>query len=88
MWGPSRRGFEGYFGVEVVEFSRAAQVLVERVLRLMGESGSSVSLDPQSPQPRLIRTGNVGLKDKSKFFSECLSRLLQPLTLQRSLNGA
>ncbi len=76
VWGPSRPGFGGSFGVEVAEFPRAAQVLVERVSRLMDESGGSVSLDPQSPQPLLIRTGNVGLKDKSEFISERLPRLL------------
>jgi transcription-repair coupling factor (superfamily II helicase) len=63
-------------GVVRVEFSRVAQVSVDRVLRLMAESGGSVSLDPNSPQCLLIRTGNVGLKDKSEFISERLSQLL------------
>jgi transcription-repair coupling factor (superfamily II helicase) len=63
-------------GVVRVEFSRVAQVSVDRVLRLMAESGGSVSLDPASPQSLLIRTGSIGLKDKSEFISERLSRLL------------
>ncbi len=49
--GPSRPGFGGSFGVEVVEFSRAAQDLVEGVLRLMDENGGSVSLDPNLRSP-------------------------------------
>ena len=49
---------------------------MSRKLAHKAESGGSVSLDPQSPQPLLIRTGNVGLKDKSEFISERLSRLL------------
>jgi len=63
-------------GVVRVEFSRLAQVSVDRVPRLMAESGGSVSLDPASPQSLLIRTGSIGLKDKSEFISERLSRLL------------
>jgi transcription-repair coupling factor (superfamily II helicase) len=63
-------------GVVRVEFSRVAQVSVDRVLRLMAESGGSVSLDPGAPQCLLIRTGSIGLKDKSEFISERLSRLL------------
>jgi transcription-repair coupling factor (superfamily II helicase) len=63
-------------GVVRVEFSRVAQVSVDRVLRLMAESGGSVSLDPAAPQCLLIRTGSIGLKDKSEFISERLSRLL------------
>jgi transcription-repair coupling factor (superfamily II helicase) len=63
-------------GVLRVEFSRLARVSVDRVLRLMAESGGSVSLDPASPQCLLIRTGSIGLKDKSEFIGERLSRLL------------
>jgi transcription-repair coupling factor (superfamily II helicase) len=62
-------------GVARVEFSRVAHVSVDRVLRLIEESGGSVALDPQAPQCLLIRTGSVGLKEKSEFISERLSRL-------------
>jgi transcription-repair coupling factor (superfamily II helicase) len=62
-------------GLARVEFSRVAQVSVDRVLRLIAESGGSVALDPQAPQCLLIRTGSVGLKEKSEFISERLSRL-------------
>ena len=62
-------------GLARVEFSRVAQVSVDRVLRLIAESGGSVALDPKSPHCLLIRTGSVGLKEKSEFVSERLSRL-------------
>jgi len=62
-------------GLARVEFSRVAQVSVDRVLRLIAESGGSVALDPKSPHCLLIRTGSVGLKEKSEFISERLSRL-------------
>jgi transcription-repair coupling factor (superfamily II helicase) len=62
-------------GIARVEFSRLAQVSVDQVLRLIAESGGSVALDPQAPQCLLIRTGSVGLKEKSEFISERLSRL-------------
>ncbi len=62
-------------GLARVEFSRVAQVSVDRVLRLISESGGSVALDPQAPHCLLIRTGQVGLKEKSEFISERLSRL-------------
>jgi transcription-repair coupling factor (superfamily II helicase) len=63
-------------GLARVEFARVAQVSVDRVLRLIAESGGSVSLDPSTPQCLLIRTGSIGLKEKSEFISERLSRLL------------
>jgi transcription-repair coupling factor (superfamily II helicase) len=62
-------------GLARVEFTRVAQVSVDRVLRLIAESGGSVALDPKAPQCLLIRTGSVGLKEKSEFISERLSRL-------------
>jgi transcription-repair coupling factor (superfamily II helicase) len=34
-----------------------------------------VALDPKAPHCLLIRTGSVGLKEKSEFISERLSRL-------------
>ena len=62
-------------GVARVEFARLARVSVDRVLRLIAESGGNVALDPRAPNCLLIRTGSVGLKEKSEFISERLSRL-------------
>jgi transcription-repair coupling factor (superfamily II helicase) len=63
-------------GRAVVEFSKLSQISVDRVMTLIKESGGSVSLDPKQPNCLIIRTGQVGLKEKSEFISERLSRLL------------
>ena len=63
-------------GGAIVEFSKLAQISVDRVMTLIKESGGSVSLDPKSPNCLIIKTGRVGLKEKSEFISDRLSRLL------------
>lgn len=63
-------------GRAIVEFSKLAQISVDRVMTLIKESGGSVSLDPKSPNCLIIKTGRVGLKEKSEFISDRLSRLL------------
>jgi transcription-repair coupling factor (superfamily II helicase) len=63
-------------GQATVEFSKLAQISVDRVMTLIKESGGSVSLDPKQPNCLIIKTGQVGLKEKSEFISERLSRLL------------
>jgi len=63
-------------GRAVVEFSKLAQISVDRVMTLIKESGGSVSVDPKSPNCLIIKTGRVGLKEKSEFISDRLSRLL------------
>ena len=63
-------------GRAIVEFSKLAQISVDRVMTLLKESGGSVSLDPKSPNCLIIKTGQVGLKEKSEFISDRLSRLL------------
>jgi len=63
-------------GRATVEFSKLSQISVDRVMTLIRESGGSVSLDPKQPNCLIIKTGQVGLKEKSEFISERLSRLL------------
>jgi transcription-repair coupling factor (superfamily II helicase) len=63
-------------GEVTVEFSRLAQVSVDRVLTLIRDSGGSVALDPRHPNCLIIRVGSIGLKEKSEFISDRLSRLL------------
>jgi transcription-repair coupling factor (superfamily II helicase) len=63
-------------GQATVEFSKLSQISVDRVMILIRESGGSVSLDSKQPNCLIIRTGQVGLKEKSEFISERLSRLL------------
>ncbi len=63
-------------GQVMSEFSRLARVSVDRVLTLIKESGGSVALDPKQPNCLIIRTGQIGLQEKSEFISDRLSRLL------------
>lgn len=63
-------------GAVRVEFSKVATISVERLLRLMRESGGRIKLDPHSPNVLIIRAGNVGLREKSEFIRERLFSLV------------
>jgi transcription-repair coupling factor (superfamily II helicase) len=63
-------------GSVTVEFSKVAKVSVERLLRLIKESGGRVKLDPKRPNVLVIKTGAIGLREKSEFIRERLASLL------------
>jgi len=63
-------------GLVEVEFSQVSLISVDKVMRLIREGGDSVALDPRRPQYILLRTGSIGLKEKSEFIRDRLSRLL------------
>jgi len=58
-----------------VEFSRVADVSVERLVRMMRESPDRVKLDPDRPNAIILKTGSIGLKEKSEFIRERLEAL-------------
>jgi transcription-repair coupling factor (superfamily II helicase) len=58
-----------------VEFSKVSKISVERLLRLMKESGQKIKLDPVRPNVLMIATGPIGLKEKSEFIREKLAAL-------------
>jgi transcription-repair coupling factor (superfamily II helicase) len=62
-------------GFVTVEFMKVAKVSVERLLRLMKESGQKIKLDPTRPNVLMIATGPIGLKEKSEFIREKLAAL-------------
>jgi transcription-repair coupling factor (superfamily II helicase) len=62
-------------GMVQVEFSRVASVSVDKLLRLMRESPDRVKLDPHRPNVLILKSGNIGLKEKSEFIREKLSAL-------------
>ncbi len=62
-------------GVATVEFAQVSRVPVERVLRLIRESNGAVYLDSSRPNCLFLRTGSVGLKEKSEFLRDRLSVL-------------
>ncbi|MBR5934428.1 MAG: transcription-repair coupling factor [Treponema sp.] len=62
-------------GVVNVEFSKVSEIKVDKVLRLIKESANMVALDSAKPNMILLKTGNIGLKEKSEFICEKLSFL-------------
>ncbi|MDR0376244.1 MAG: transcription-repair coupling factor [Spirochaetaceae bacterium] len=62
-------------GLVKVEFGKVSRVKVDRLIRLMKESGGKVNLDPKAPNVLLLRTGGIGLKEKSEFIREKLAAL-------------
>ncbi|MDR2144559.1 MAG: transcription-repair coupling factor [Treponema sp.] len=62
-------------GLVRVEFSKVAKVNVDRLVRLMKESSGRVRLDPRQPNILILKTGSIGLKEKSEFIREKLAAL-------------
>ncbi|MDR0685297.1 MAG: transcription-repair coupling factor [Spirochaetaceae bacterium] len=62
-------------GVVRAEFTKTANVNVDRLLRLINESGGRVRPDPKAPNVILLQTGKIGLKEKSEFIREKLEAL-------------
>ncbi len=63
-------------GTVSAEFSKVADISIERVLQLIRESNGQVTIDQKTPNIMLLRTEAVSLKDKSLFILERLQRLL------------
>ncbi|MDR2796215.1 MAG: transcription-repair coupling factor [Spirochaetaceae bacterium] len=63
-------------GMVRAEFTKVSNVNVDRLLRLIKESGGRVKLDPKSPNVILLQTGKIGLKEKSEFIREKLEALV------------
>jgi transcription-repair coupling factor (superfamily II helicase) len=63
-------------GVVTVEFSRLSHLDVDKALRLIREGGDSVYLRPEKPNCIFIRTDAIGLREKSEFIYDKLSRLV------------
>jgi transcription-repair coupling factor (superfamily II helicase) len=63
-------------GLVRVEFKKVSKVKIDRLIRLMQESGGKVKLDPKMPNILILQTGNIGLKEKSEFIREKLAALV------------
>lgn len=59
-----------------VEFGKVSRISVDKVLRIIRESGGSVRLDSKNPNVILMSTEAIGLKEKSEFIREKLQSLL------------
>jgi transcription-repair coupling factor (superfamily II helicase) len=64
-------------GLVRVEFNKVSKVKIDRLIRLMQESGGRVKLDPKMPNILILQMGNIGLKEKSEFIREKLAALVQ-----------
>ncbi|HVO38253.1 MAG TPA: transcription-repair coupling factor [Spirochaetia bacterium] len=58
-----------------IEFSRLSRISVDRVVRMVKESAGRITLDPKRPNFLIMRTGAIGLREKSEFIRERLSLL-------------
>jgi transcription-repair coupling factor (superfamily II helicase) len=63
-------------GVIAVEFSKLSKVSVDRVVRMVKESAGRAFLDPAKPACLMLKTGSIGLAEKSAFVRERLSLLV------------
>jgi transcription-repair coupling factor (superfamily II helicase) len=59
-----------------IEFSKLSKVSVDRIVRMVREGGGRVALDPGQPNILLLRTGSIGLREKSEFIKDRLSQLV------------
>jgi len=59
-----------------ITFGKVAQISVDKVMRLIGESGGAVKLNPARPDGLIMQTESIGLKEKSEFIRDKLTRLL------------
>ncbi|MCL1812675.1 MAG: transcription-repair coupling factor [Treponema sp.] len=62
-------------GLVKVTFGKVSKVQVDRLLRLIKEGAGRVKLDPKQPNVILLKTGSIGLKEKSVFIREKLEAL-------------
>ncbi|MDR0447334.1 MAG: transcription-repair coupling factor [Treponema sp.] len=62
-------------GMVKVSFARVSKIHVDRLLRLIKESAGRVKLDPKEPNVILLKTGTIGLKEKSEFIREKLQAI-------------
>ncbi|MCQ2597881.1 MAG: transcription-repair coupling factor [Treponema sp.] len=63
-------------GEVAVEFAKVSDISVDKILRLIAENPKDVKLIPSSPNFIYIKLGSIGLKEKSEFLREKLSKLM------------
>ncbi len=59
-----------------IEFSRLADVSIDKIMRLIEESGGNIKVDPKRPHVLVMNTGKIGLKEKSEFIRSKLSAIV------------
>lgn len=61
--------------VVYVEFSKVSEIKVDNVLNLIKQNPAMISLDATKPNMLILKTGKIGLKEKSEFICEKLNLL-------------
>ena len=62
-------------GVIELVFSKVAKISIDKVLKLIKESGGRVRLNAAKPNELFLEAGKIGLKEKSEFIREKLEML-------------
>ena len=63
-------------GKVFVEFSKVSDISMEKLMRLITESGGTVKPEPTKTNVLILMTGKIGLKEKSIFIREKLESLM------------
>ncbi len=64
-------------GEIAVEFAKVSDISVDRILKLIAENPKDIRLNPATPNFIFIKLGSIGLKEKSEFIREKLSKLIK-----------
>lgn len=59
-----------------IEFTQFSNINIDKILSLIKENPKTVRMIPTQPNAIFIKLGKIGLKEKSEFIREKLSRLL------------
>ena len=63
-------------GTVRIIFAKVSKISIDKLLRMIKESGGRVKLDAKQPNVIMLETGAIGLKEKSEFISEKLGQLI------------
>lgn len=58
-----------------IEFAKVHEIKIDKILRLIKENPNFISLNSAKPNILILKTGKIGLKEKSEFICEKLSFL-------------
>ena len=63
-------------GMAMIEFSKVAEVSMDKLMKLIRTNSDRVKLDPMKPNFLMLKTGSIDLKSKAEFIQEKLEALL------------
>ncbi len=62
-------------GEVAIEFQQTSNISIDNILKLIKDNPGTIRLNPQKPNFIFIKLGKIGLKEKSEFIREKLSKL-------------